>query len=218
MVLALITPLLAGAWVAAHRFMADATLHQARFYIDRWHAAKIKLPPAKLDELQADLTWAINLDPANPYLHEDLARFMSWRSERGNLLDPSTRTALALARTHFTEAARLRPSAERAWSGVAQMRYMLGEVDSQFGAALELALRLGPWNSEIQMATIHIGVATWQILTPELQQQFKRAIYNQAHWKLAPQKARLELLIKAFGLNELKCLLEASGPKACPPG
>jgi hypothetical protein len=79
---------------------------------------------------------------------------------------------------------------------------------SQFGAALELALLRGPWNSEIQMMTIRIGFASWQILTPELQDQFKRAIYNQAHWKLAQQKAQLALMVKAFNRPELACLLE----------
>ena len=215
--LVLLVPMLTAAWVAGHRMMADISNQQARYYVDRWRARKIQLTPARLDELQVELTRATMLDPDNPNLHEDLARLLAWRSEGGSLIDPTTRAARTKARAHFTQAAILRPTSERAWSSVALMRFLLGEVDNQFGAALELALLRGPWNSEIQMTTIRIGFASWQILTPELQDQFKRAIYNQAHWKLAPQKAQLELLVKAFQRSELACLLEASGPKACPP-
>lgn len=215
--LTLLVPLATAAWFASHRMLADIFNQQARYYIDRWHAGKTQLSAARLDELQAELTSAIKLDPDNPNLHEDLARLHAWRSERASLIDPPSRAARAKARTHFTQAAILRPTSERAWSSVALMRFMLGEVDNQFGAALHLALLRGPWNSEIQMMTIRIGFASWQILTPELQDQFKRAIYNQAHWRLAPQKAQLELLVKAFNRPELACLLEATGPKACPP-
>jgi hypothetical protein len=216
--LALLVPLLVAGWFAGHRMLADIANQQARYFIDRWRTGKTQLVPARLDELQAELSSAIKLDPGNPNLHEDLARLHAWRADQGSLVDPASRAARAEARTHFTQAAILRPTSERAWSSVALMRFLLGEVDSQFGAALELALLRGPWNSEIQMMTIRIGFASWQILTPELQDQLKRAIYNQAHWKLAQQKAQLALMVKAFNRPELACLLEASGPKACPPG
>lgn len=215
--LVLLSILITATWFASHRMLADISNQQARYYIDRWHAGKTQLSSGRLDELQAELKSAIALDSANPNLHEDLARLHAWRSERGSLADPTSRAARVEARTYFTQAAVLRPTSERAWSGVAYMRFMLGEVDDQFGAAIKLALLRGPWNSEIQMTTIHIGFASWQILTPELQDQLRRAIYNQAHWKLAPQKARLELLIKAFNRPQLACLLEQAGPKACPP-
>lgn len=215
--LTLIGVLAAAFWFAGHRMLADILDHQSRFYLDRWRDGKIQLPPARLDELQEDLRYAVSLDPNNPNLHESLARLYAWRSENGSLIDPASRAARVEARTHFTQAAVLRPTSERAWASSALMRFMLGEVDRHYGAALQLALLRGPWNSEIQMLTIFTGLASWEILTPELQDQFKRAVYNQAHWKLAPQKAQLERWIKGLGQPELACLLEVSGPKACPP-
>lgn len=215
--LILLGVLAAALWFAGHRMLADILDHQSRFYLDRWRAGKIQLPPAKLDELQTDLKSAVMLDPNNPNLHEDLARLYAWRSEKGSLIDPTSRAARVEARTHFTQAAVLRPTSERAWASAALMQFMLGEVDQHYGAALRLALLRGPWNSEIQMLTIFTGLASWQILTPELQDQFRRAIYNHAHWKLAPQKAQLDTWIKSIRRPELACLLEASGPKACPP-
>ncbi len=215
--LTLLCVLMMAFWFAGHRMLADIYNQQARYYVDRWRAGKLQLSPTRLDELQAELKSAIALDPTNPNLHEDLARFHAWRSEQGSLADSTSRAARVEARTYFTQAAALRPTSQRAWAGVAYLRFLLGEVDDQFGSALKLALLRGPWDSEIQMTAIHIGFASWQILTPELQDQLRRAIYNQAHWKLAPQKARLELLIKAFNRPELACLLEVAGPKACPP-
>lgn len=209
--------LMGAIWIAGHVFLADVISQEARYYIDRWRSGALKLSHSRLDEIQSDLTRSIAYDPSNPNYQEDLARFLAWRNERATLLDPAARRDRAQARELFTQAALRRPTSERAWSSVAAMRFVLGEVDSDFSAALNLALRQGPWNPEIRVNAIRIGLASWDVLPPDLQATLRRAIHQQAHWALAPQKDTLAGFIKGYRRGELLCLLDP-GPKGCPPG
>ena len=203
-------------WDSGQRFLADMTNQQARHFIDRWRGGKLTLANERLDELQTELSRALAYDPENPALQEDLARLLVWRTERSSFLDPAVRKNRQQARQLFVQAARQRPTSERAWASVAALHFVLGEIDSEFSSAMTLALRRGPWNSEIQMVTIRIGLASWQVLSPDVQRRLRIAIHNQAHWRLAPKKAVLGSLIQGFHRTELLCLLE-TGPAACQP-
>jgi len=206
--------LMGAIWIAGHVFLADVINQEARYYIDRWRSGALKLSHSRLDEIQSDLTRSIAYDPSNPNYQEDLARFLTWRNEKATLLDLAARRDRMQARILFSEAAVRRPTSERAWASVAATRFILGEVDTHFAAALSLALRQGPWNPEIQMNAIRVGLASWSILTEDLQKELRKAIHNQAHWNLAPQRDALATMIKSYRRNELLCLLD-EGPGGC---
>ncbi|MCF8179430.1 MAG: hypothetical protein K9J74_13045, partial [Sulfuritalea sp.] len=188
----------------------------ARYYIKRWRTGAVTLTPARLDGIQANLARSVAYDPANPNYQEDLARFLTWRNAVATLLAPAARRDRTRARELFTQAAVRRPTSERAWSSVAAIRFILGEVDTDFSTALRLALRQGPWNPEIQMNAIRIGLASWDVLPSDLKTTLRKAIHHQAHWALAPQKDTLATFVKGYRRGELLCLLDP-GPKGCSP-
>lgn len=212
----LLTILLGGVRVAGGRFVADASKEDAQYFIERWRAGRLVLAPARLDELQAQLNRGLAVDSENAKLEEDLARLLAWRAERASLVDPVVRARLAEMRDRCAHAAALRPTSERAWASVAASRYLLGQIDAEFAAAMELSLRYGPWNQGVQMNVIRVGLAAWTFLPATLQAQLRQAIHRQAHWRLSPQAAALRTAITAAGRKELLCLLEPA-PTGCAP-
>jgi hypothetical protein len=213
----LLAVLRGAAWVAGGRFLADASRYEVRYFLDRWRAGTLKLEPVRLDELQAQQTRAAAQDPGNPWIEFELAHLLLSRPRLPlQLIDPAMTARQFEARDRYRHVVMLRPTWELAWANLAVSKVVLGEVDREFFAAMELALRHGPWNQDVQMNIIRTGLSVWPLLPLPLQSQLRQAIYRQAHWRLSPQAAALRPMLAKAGRSDLLCLLEAA-PKGCAP-
>jgi hypothetical protein len=88
-------------------------------------------------------------------------------------LTAATRQHGDVARLHdaasaFRRSAAERPSMPYAWAHLALAKYRLGETDAEFLNALTLAMRLGPWEPELQAIVADLGLAMLDEVPPEL--------------------------------------------------
>lgn len=201
-------------YFSAIRGMADVVAQEPRYEIDRWRAGKLAPDSLKLNAMQAELHKALELAPQNPNLMEDLGRFYAARVERGSPYEPAVREIRQQSLLYFRQAAAQRPTSGHAWANVALMKFRLGEFDLEYTLALEQALRRAPWEPQVQLLAIEIGLAGWQVLADSTREKLKQAIRSQGEWQLVNQKAPLLALLKRYRRADLNCLLEP-GPNAC---
>lgn len=192
----------------AQRGLADLVGQEVRYQIDRWRAGKWVPDALKLDVMQTELNKARDLDPANPNLLEDLGRFHAFRVERGQAFDPEVRAMRQQALVRFHQALEWRPTSGHAYVNVALMKYRLGEIDQEFSQSLLQAMRRSPWEPQVQLLSIELGLATWQALADPLRETLKQAIQSQGQWQLVKQKPALQSLLKRYRRQDLAYLLE----------
>ncbi len=237
-----ISGLLAVGYFATMRAGSEFVTRSARDDYDRLRAGKRYFSDQHFAEIEASLTKGLSLDPGSPHLLEDLARVQTTMIERGAkpgqdnpepILDEASPKELAEAADTaplelddrdrrikalelFEQVLATRPTSAHAYANVAVLKYQLGEIDRQFSNALEQALLRGPWETQIQLAAIELGLATWQALPHDLRVSVSRAIYRMAHWKLDNQRAAIDEKLVRYRRNDLRCLTRA-GPNACVP-
>lgn len=204
----LLTGLLAVGYFAGRRGLAEVVAQEPRYEMERWSNGKLTPDTVKLNAIQASLQEARGLDPMNPYLMEDVARFHAARVERRQASDPEAREARQQSLSWFRQALEQHPSSGHAWFNVALMKFHLGEIDREFSQSLQQAMRRGPWEPMVQLRAIELGLANWQSIADPLRETLKQAIHAQAHWQLVRQKAALQLLLKRYGRADLDYLLE----------
>ncbi|MBI5107798.1 MAG: hypothetical protein HZA62_03550 [Rhodocyclales bacterium] len=195
----------ATAYATAMRFAAEMTAQDARYRFTRWESGKDKPPAEEVTAAVAALRAALAYEPGNPNLHSDLGRIDYWRTRSGSLVDAESRAGREAALASFHQAALLRPTSGYTWANIALTRYVLGHVSLEFALALEQIQRWAPWQPQLQLTGIQLGLATWQVLTPSMQQQIAGAIRRQAEWKPADQKPALIRLLRGYGRRELGC-------------
>jgi cytochrome c-type biogenesis protein CcmH/NrfG len=213
--IALLGVLVTMAWFAALRFAAEMTAQDARYRAARWEAGKAGMEAKELNAAVASLRAALALEPGNPNLHSDLGRIDYLRVRSGSAVDPESRAARQSALAGFRQAAQLRPTSGHTWTMIALNHYMLGQIDSEFAHALEQSLRWAPWQPQLQLTCIQLGLATWGTLGPATQRLLSEAIRHQAEWKMTDQKPALIRLLRAYGRMELGCLW-AGAALGCP--
>lgn len=192
---------------AAQRGLADVVAQEPRYQIERWRAGKWVPDQFKLDAMQAELGKARDLDPNNPNLLEDLGRFHAVRVERGLAYDPEVRAMRQQALARFRQGLERRPTSGHAYVNVALMKYKLGEIDQEFSESLQQAMRRSPWEPQVQLIGIELGLATWQALAEPTHEILKQAIQAQAQWQLINQKPALQSLLKRYRRPDLVHLL-----------
>ena len=195
----------ATVYFTAMRFLAELSAQDARYRLERWEAGKAKPQDGEVAAAIAGLRAALAYEPGNPNLHSDLGRAHYWRVRSGSLVDAESRAGREQALESFHQAARLRPTSGHTWANVALTRYMLGHVSIEFALALDQTLRWAPWQPQLQLSAIQLGLATWNILDEPRQRQVADAIRHQAEWKMADQKPSLIRLLRGYGRLELGC-------------
>jgi hypothetical protein len=213
-VVLLLAGLLAATYSAGKRGLAEVVAQPARYEMDRWRNGRIAPDRFRFDISHAALMRALELDPVNPNLLEDLGRLYAASVEQGVAVNPYVRDMRQQSKMYFSRAVAYRPTSGRAYGAVAGIKFALGDLDSEFSASLLQAHRRGPWDPQLQLLVIELGLASWQALPDENRQMLGAAIRAQAQWKLANQKPGLTALLSRYGRSDLNCLLD-SQPKAC---
>jgi len=200
-------------WVAM-RGLADVVAQDPRYEIERWRSGKFTPDVVKLNVIQTELHKALNLDPGNPTLLEDMGWFYAKRTERDPSHGAEVRELRQQSLQLFKQSLALRPTSGHAFINVAYMKYRLGEIDLEFSQILQQALLRSPWEPQYQLIAIELGLANWHALSDSTRQSMRYAIRSQGQWKLVNQKTALSSLLKRYNRPDLSCLLEADS-KPC---
>ncbi len=211
----LLLAIVAIGYFSVMRFAAEMSAQEARYRFERWEAGKAKPQGEEVAIAIAAMRVALDFEPGNPNLHSDLGRIEYWRVRAGSLVDAASRSGREAALENFRQAARRRSTSGHTWVNIALTRYMLGQVDSEFVLALEQTMRWAPWQPQLQLSAIQLGLATWQILDEPRQRLVAEAIRRQAEWKMVDQKPALIRLLLGYGRLELGCPW-AGKALACP--
>lgn len=206
-VFTLLAVLSVAVYRTTQRGLADVLGLEARYQIDRWRSGKFVPDTPKLDAILTELSKAHHLDPTNPDLLEDLGRFHAERVERGQAYDPAVRATRQQALDRFRQALEQRPTSGHAYVNVALIKYRLGEIDQEFSQSLQQAMRRSPWEPQVQLISIELGLAAWQALADPARETLKQAIQAQGQWQLVRQKPALLSLLKRYRRSDLAYLL-----------
>jgi hypothetical protein len=156
--------LIAGIHVAAVRGLADVHYTSARLTLAEGTAARRAPRPESLSLALASVREALAFEPSNPHFVEQSARLQELRAlglQRG---DPAMREGLRQSLAQYREAAAMRPGSPYVWASIAMLKLRLNDMDFEFYGALERAGRLGPWEPQVQIAMIDIGLTAWMWL------------------------------------------------------
>ena len=156
--------LVAGMYTAALRGLADAHYTRARLTLAEGTPAGGAPRTEALASALGSVRQALVLEPSNPHFVEQAARLQERRALGRQQHDPAMRDGLRQALAQFREAAAMRPGSPYVWASIAMLKVRLNDMDDEFYGALERAGRLGPWEPQVQIAMIDVGLATWKWL------------------------------------------------------
>jgi len=148
--------------VLAHNALAQQAALPARVVkADRVTAVK------EAQQLGEALRRWQELDPNDPALAEWLGGYYALTVRDGPTGDV-VGGQWKMAHEQYSKAVVLRPTSPYAWANRAWARYHLGLLDAEFYAALENAIRLGPWEPKVQLVVVDLGLGLWPVMPPDL--------------------------------------------------
>jgi hypothetical protein len=193
--------LVAGIHEAALRGLADAHYTSARLTLAEGTAPNGSLRAGSLAAAIASLRQALVLEPSNPLYVEQFARLEELRALQMRRGDPAASEALHLSLARYHDAVLMRPGSPYVWASVAMLKARLDQLDFEFYRALERAGRLGPWEPQVQIAMIDVGLATW----PVLARTGKNAVLGALERALLRQATEVKRIAAAHGTLTLVC-------------
>ena len=167
------TILAAGIYAAALRGLADAHYTNARLALAAGapagapagaNAADRTPRPEAIGPALASLREARMFEPSNPHYVEQVARLRELQALGLDARDPAKREGLRQSLAQYREAAAMRPGSPYVWASIAMLKVRLNDMDFEFYGALERAGRLGPWEPQVQIAMVDVGLASWSWL------------------------------------------------------
>ena len=123
--------------------------------------------PREVKAVGDALLHAQRADPLNPNTAEQLGSHYALNVRSAETVD-ADRSHWAKAREHYANAVVLRPTSPYSWANLAWTKFHLRQVDAEFYGALESAMRLGPWEPEVQFVIVDLGFAVWADLPVEM--------------------------------------------------
>jgi len=211
--IALMVLLAALAVQAARLGLADAYERAARFEIERWGDRPVN--QQSLARAAAWVTQSLRFAPHHPSALEDLAGLQLRQMHAAT----DAQLAVALARgaySNFRLALVERPTAALNWARLALTKLYLAEQDEELFSALRRSLELGPRDPGVPELVLHLGMALWPKIDPDLRREVIRALGLSAS-----RDARAAFAIgKSYGRFDLMCdinALRTLAGNACEP-
>lgn len=162
-------------WGLANLVAANATAMQ----LDLQTRATRTVGTIEAREVQAvgdALHHAQRVDPFNPNTAEQLGSHyaLSVRDIDGD----NGGSHWAKAQQHYASAVVMRPTSPYSWANLAWTKFHLKQIDAEFYRALDSAIRLGPWEPEVQFVVVDLGFALWEQLPAEMRPQILATAQN----------------------------------------
>ena len=136
------------------------------------------------------------LDPDDPAVAEWLGGYYAQTARDASSHDVIS-SHWKMAHEQYSKATVLRPTSPYAWANRAWSRYYLGLIDAEFYAALDNAIRLGPWEREVQLVVVDLGLGLWPVMPSDLRVKILGMVhrgqrrYAQDFIKIATRYGRL---------------------------
>lgn len=148
----------------------------ARVWMRGWEEGRRISLSHQWDLAYERLILARRLNPLNADYSADAGRLMEWRSWQYLPESSTSSESRARAARYYEETLVKRPSWGFAWAQYAENRLLSGTPDHQFVAALEMAIRLAPWEPGVQRKVAWMGMATWDALPGATRDQVEQSI------------------------------------------
>lgn len=190
---------------AAQMVLAGIASYRTESTLQRW-TARGQVPDAA--KWQRALTIAQQANALYPvasgtYL-EQLGQVYSWQAFNQPAGADSARPSRLAAAAAYRQSAAARPTWPNTWAHLAQSKYALGEIDSEFAQAMKQANEWGPYRPDVQLQLAGIGLRAWPMLD---QQQRAEAVTSARHAMDGTNQAAnyLFTLAQANGLEQTLC-------------
>lgn len=141
--------------------LADVLSIRGSRHLAAWEVSGTPLSPEVAYLVDDYMTKAIAIAPRNAEYHETLGSLdyaLSLVEERS---DEARARSLASSLDRFREATRHARTSPYAWGNLMLTKARAGELDAEFGAALQNAARYGPFEPNVQGMIIGAGLANW---------------------------------------------------------
>lgn len=150
---------------AAQMAVAGLASYRTQADLQRWQASAQVPAEAKWQHAlrAAQLANAWYPVASGTYL-EQLGQVYSWRAFDQPVGADSARDSRLLAAAAYRQSAQARPTWATTWAHLAQSKYTLGEIDSEFAQALKQANEWGPYRPDVQLELASTGLRAWPLL------------------------------------------------------
>ncbi len=135
---------------------------------------------------------------------DQLGQVYSWQAFDQPAGADSARPSRLLAADAYRRSAQARPTWPATWAHLAQTKYTLGELDSEYTQATKQANEWGPNRPDVQLQLASTGLRAWPLLD---QQQRAQAVISARHAMDGTNQAAnyLFTLAQANGLEKTLC-------------
>ena len=167
---------LCARWGLADRIIVDAIERQSALQ-ERIARTGEPADAREVASLVDAFLLAQRFEPGNPGIPEQLGALYALKVRDGGASDVIHNQG-ANALEQFSRAVEMRPSSPYAWANLARIKYDQGQVDDVFYRALDNAMRLGPWEREVQFTVVDLGFALWDKAPTALRPQILSVVQN----------------------------------------
>ena len=189
-------------WGLADRIVVDASERQTALQDRIAHTGE----PADAREVAAlvdAFLLAQRFEPGNPDIPEQLGGLYALKVRAAGASGVIGNQG-AKALEQFSSAVVMRPSSPYAWANLARIKYDQGQVDDIFYRALDNAMRLGPWERDVQFAVVDLGFALWDKAPTALRPRILSVVQN----GLTRDAAQMLVIAQRHGRLAEVCKLE----------
>ncbi len=200
--IALMVLFAAAAFHAARLGIADAYERTASLEIERWGSRPVD--QQNLARVTGWVTQSLRYAPHHPSALEDLGGLQLRQMHIAT--DPQLAVDLARgAYLNFRLALVERPTAALGWARLALAKLYLAERDEELLSALRRSVALGPRDPGVPELVLHLGLALWPEIDPDLKAEVIRALDSSASRDAAAAFA----IGKSYGRFDLMCDINA---------
>jgi hypothetical protein len=200
--IALMVLFAAAAVQAARLGIADAYELTARLEMGRWGGRPVDQP--SLARATGWVTQSLRYAPRHPSALEDLGGLQLRQMHAAT----DAQLAVDLARGaygSFRLALAERPTSALNWARLALAKLYLGEQDEELYSALRRSVALGPRDPGVPELVLHLGLALWPRIDPDLRREVVRALES-----IAARDAGTAFAIgNSYGRFDLMCDITA---------
>jgi tetratricopeptide (TPR) repeat protein len=152
---------------------ADWQSSVARTRLMKWVAKKDGWDDMQWEAARRDLDEALALTPQDATLHDALAQLYTLKGiAEWTTGEPGTPEMALYARAlaHQQASLKIRPRHANSWANLASIHYGLNSPPEQVFEAWRQALRLGPYEPEVQQTLLSVAADTWEIAPEDVRQ------------------------------------------------